>query len=83
MGLNLSFNTCIELGFYNIIVEGDTLQIVNVGKVGNTNWSKFRYMVEDIKEKLHFTPRKFGAIFNLTSNVSIFAMHPQTSKFKN
>ena len=32
-------------------------------------------------EKLHFTPLKFGTVFNLTFNVSIFAMHPRTSKF--
>lgn len=42
-----------ELGFYDIIVEGDALQIVNAVKVGITNWSKFRHIVEDIKERMH------------------------------
>lgn len=44
---------CRELRFYNVIVEGDALQIVNAIKAGNKNWSKFEHIVDGIKERMH------------------------------
>jgi hypothetical protein len=37
-------------------VEGDVLQIVNVIKAGNKNLSKFRNIVDDIKERMRLLP---------------------------
>jgi hypothetical protein len=44
---------CKEMGFIDIILEVDTLQIVNVVKASNNNWSKFEHNVDGIKVGLH------------------------------
>jgi hypothetical protein len=37
------------MGLSNIILEGDTLQIVNAVKTTGTNWSNFGHIVDEIK----------------------------------
>jgi len=44
--------TCKEMGFHNIILEGDALQIVNTIKVTCNNLSSFGHIVDGIKLEL-------------------------------
>jgi ribonuclease HI len=41
-----------EMDFHDIILEGDTIQIVNVIKATNNNWSSIGHIVDDIKLEL-------------------------------
>jgi ribonuclease HI len=41
--------TCKEMGFYDIILEEDALQIVDVIKATCNNWSSFGHIVDGIK----------------------------------
>lgn len=38
-----------EIGFNDIILKGDTLQIVNAVKAEGNNWSKFGHIIDGIK----------------------------------
>lgn len=44
--------TCKKMGFQNIILEGNALQIVNAIKVTCNNWSSFGHTVDGIKMEL-------------------------------
>jgi ribonuclease HI len=44
--------TCKEMGFHDIILEGDALQIVNVIKAPGKIWSSFGHIVDGIKLEL-------------------------------
>jgi hypothetical protein len=39
-----------EMGFFDIILEGDALQVVNVVNMGSLNWSKMGHLIDGIKE---------------------------------
>jgi hypothetical protein len=43
---------CKEMGFIDIVLKGDALQIVNAVKVTGNNWSMFGHIVDGIKAEL-------------------------------
>lgn len=43
---------CREIGFPNIILKRDVLQIINAVKTTDSNWNKFGHIIEEIKYKL-------------------------------
>lgn len=45
-------NLCRKLRFFNIILEGDALQIVCAVKLIDENWSKIGHLIDGIKEGL-------------------------------
>ncbi len=44
--------TSKEMGFHDIILERDAIQIVNVNKMPGNNWSSIGHIVDDIKLEL-------------------------------
>jgi ribonuclease HI len=43
---------CRERGFFDILLKGDALQIVNAVKTTRRNWSNFGHIVDGIKTEL-------------------------------
>jgi len=43
---------CQEMSFFDLILEGKALQIINAVKTTSTNWSTFGHIVDGIKHDL-------------------------------
>jgi hypothetical protein len=43
---------CRVMCFFDIILEGDALQVVNSINANGQNWSKIGYIIDEIKEGL-------------------------------
>lgn len=46
-------NFCREMNFYDILMEGDALQIVSAVKMESKYWSRYGHIVDGIKVGLH------------------------------